>query len=505
MLSTFFSSSLLPGRAAIAYARHFETFLIAAAMFFAAVYFCMPVASSPEVGLLYPWWAVKITFNNAQLYEAFFILWCIFFGRRLLREKIWVTQPSIKVATFVLVALALWCGLISMMAAPLPWLDAGRTFRLMLNAAMMCAVFEWSRKNSDMVLVALLAGFFVGTLINLFVSFEYPVVICGVMRMAGQNTPGVAMAFAVHIGAWLFAYTRSSPLKVFAMLTLPLFVFGSVFSASKTAWLIAAFGLVIWTYIFFTAKVQNQRLAKILQVARAGLLASVIIIPAYTTLSFNQPPSASLENTESSQYENICDEITALASGAAFAKQSSHRDSGFSSTPLHASPTFADTLFSQLVGMLMVKYNGFEVSGSIRVAYVIETLQIIAKHPLGVGYSGFYEHALQTSIYKSGKAAPEVSAVEANPHSSFLWYTTAGGIPGGAMAIALFILLLRIMQQSLVRTLGKSGYLFFAMAALSFLVIGLIVPYIFNSIIMTMPAAYLAGRAAREAQNQSHL
>jgi hypothetical protein len=98
-----------------------------------------------------------------------------------------------------------------------------------------------------------------------------------------------------------------------------------------------------------------------------------------------------------------------------------------------------------------------------------------------------------TDVYRSGLAAEEESVVDANPHASFLWYTTAGGIPGGLSALLVFVLLLNSMRVGLVSALGRPGFMFFALVALPYLVIGLTVPYLFNSNILIAPAAIAAG------------
>ena len=97
-----------------------------------------------------------------------------------------------------------------------------------------------------------------------------------------------------------------------------------------------------------------------------------------------------------------------------------------------------------------------------------------------------------TDIYRSGRAAREVD-YEANPHSAFLYYASAGGIPGGVMIIAVFVMLLKSMRVGLVSALGRPGMALFALAAPSFLLIALTVTYLVNSMILIVPAAIAAG------------
>jgi hypothetical protein len=97
-----------------------------------------------------------------------------------------------------------------------------------------------------------------------------------------------------------------------------------------------------------------------------------------------------------------------------------------------------------------------------------------------------------TATYRSGQATTE-EGYEANPHSAFLYYASAGGIPGGFMIIAVFVMLLNSLRFGLVSTLGRAGMAFFALAAPAFLLIGLTVPYLVNSLILIVPAAIAAG------------
>jgi hypothetical protein len=139
------------------------------------------------------------------------------------------------------------------------------------------------------------------------------------------------------------------------------------------------------------------------------------------------------------------------------------------------------------------KLSGPSEGDSQRWAYLLGTAEIVASRPLGVGYSGFFDAMTATDVYRSGMAAEEESVVDANPHSSFLWYTSAGGAPGGLLALLAFTFLLNSMRVGLNDALGRPGFAFFVLIALPYLVIGLTVPYIFNSNILIAPAAIAAG------------
>nr|MBI1232824.1 hypothetical protein [Cytophagales bacterium] len=481
-----------------------EYFLICTTLFFAAMYFCLPVPYSEELALLYPWWAERITFGNIQLYEVFSLLWILLFGHKLVKRDFWIKHALIKGSVVALVLLAIWCGLVSVVTSPLPELDVGRTFRLLHNAALLCAVFYLSRKNHQLLLTCLVSGFLTGTIINLFISYQYPHVICGVLLMAGQNTPGVAMAIAIHMCAWLFSASQSPRAKTFSVFILPIFVFGAVFSASKLAWIIVCLGLIVWAYIFYKADVNRKSIARILKLVKLGLGLFLITFTIYIAFSSFKIMTALEENTETQllialeanteiQSTTGCPDYTSSKSTNPLTKATSVENAPPTIQSLNSLLTSLHKANEHAIRILIRKIHGLNVSNSIRLAYFSGTFEIITKYPFGVGYSGFYEAMISTDIYKSGKAAQEVSMYEANPHSSFLWYATAGGIIGGLLTIISFYLLLKNIKFGLVSALGISGYVFFLTAALSFLAIGLIVPYIFNSIIFIVPTAIAAG------------
>lgn len=128
-----------------------------------------------------------------------------------------------------------------------------------------------------------------------------------------------------------------------------------------------------------------------------------------------------------------------------------------------------------------------------RASYFIGTVEIIAKHPFGVGYSGFYDAMTATDVYRSDKAAQEASPAEANPHATFLWYTTTGGVIGGMLAVILFLLLLRSMRIGLIRSFERSGRILFYLIVGPMFLIGMTVPYLYNSTIFIVPVAIAAG------------
>ena len=416
-----------------------ERLLAAFILFYGAVIFCLPVPPSEEIATLYPWWGKRIAIGNVQLHELVFLGWFALFGGRFVLRALFNGGIPTRQAAVWLIALALWCGLISL-AAPLPWLDLGRTFRLLLNAVLLFAIVRWTRQTGNFPLGMLILGFFIGTIINLVLSFQYPLIVNGVMRLSGQNTPGVAMGIGIHLSSWLFFRTSNHKLRAFAVFTTLLFAFGCAISFSRIGWFAGGLGLIAWVYILALGQPRDRSARRLLKKGR------LVLVPFL---------------------------VFALVS-------------------LLTSPLGQEGL-QWIQALTKQKISNQGDSNTQRWSYVIGTAEILSRYPLGVGYTGFFAAITATDIYRSGMASEEDSLADANPHAAFLWYTTAGGIPGGLMALLVFVMLLNSMRFGLVSSMGRSGLILFVLVAAPFLMIGLTVTYLFNSILLIAPAAITAG------------
>ena len=416
-----------------------ERVLAALILFYSAVVFCLPVPPSEDIAALYPWWGNRIGIGNVLLHEVLFLSWLLLFGARFVSSALLKGHVPTRQAAVWLMALALWCGLMSLLA-PLPALDIGRTFRLLLNATLLFAIVRWAARMGESPLAMMILGFLAGTIINLVLSFRFPLIVLDTMRLSGQNTPGVAMGVAIHLAAWLFFRTRRRSLQVMAAVASAVFAFGCAISYSRIGWFAGGLGLMAWAYVLLLARPRASFDRRHLRSIR------VVLVPV-------------------------------LVLGV----------SGLLMSPLgQLGLQWMQTLAEQ-------KFSGPSEGDTQRWAYVTGTAEIISRHPFGVGYSGFFEAMTATDTYRSGMAAEEESVVDANPHASFLWYTTSGGMPGGVMAILVFGLLLNSMRVGLRSAFGRPGLVLFIMAAMPFVVIGLTVPYLFNSNILIAPAAIAAG------------
>ena len=306
-------------------------------------------------------------------------------------------------------------------------------------AAMLVAVVRWTRQTGNYPLFILLLGFFAGTVINLVISFQTPFIYNNTLHLHGQNTPGVAMGVAIHLAALLFFRSSNRLLQLSALTTALVCALGCALSYSRIGWIIGTLGLVAWAYILIFVR-----------------------------------PGARIEKIRIKRSRKLWIPLLSLAMVLAFSL-----------------PAVQEELIR--VKNLILQKAWFESdSNEYRKSYFIGTFEIVFKHPLGVGYSGFYDAMTSTDIYGSVRAAKEES-LEANPHSGFLYYTSAGGIIGGVLAVALFVFLLKSIRFGLVSAFGPPGGILFALLAASFLLIGLTVPYMYNSIIITVPTGIAAG------------
>lgn len=418
-----------------------ERLLACAILFYSAFFLMLPVPLNESI--VYPWWARRVAFGNVILFEVLFVIWIGVFGWGYLARSFLNGRGFIRLSAVLLVVLAIWCGIVSILS-PLPALDFGRSVRLLIMSCLLLATVRWSRQMGETALAVLVFGFLIGTAVNLLMTFQFPFIVNGIARLSGQNTPGVAAAISIHLSAFLFFHTRIRVLQVMALAAACVCAYACAISFSRTGWIIGVLGLLAWLYIVL--------------------------------FSFRQRSSRGL-NLRNCLLFWLGMPIT-LAFAAAF----------FLCTHFQA--------FPDLIGSLIKGKEWFSgESNKFRVAYFVGVAEILVRNPFGVGYSGFFYAMQETSVYRSGDAAREIS-YEANPHSSLLYYASAGGFPALFIVLALFASLLFAFRVGVKRAFPRGGGWFFLLIALSYLVIFLTVPYMLNSIILVVPAAILAGLAS---------
>ena len=417
-----------------------EKLLIAAILFYSGLVFCLPVHPTSELAemMIYPWWASRIQFNLIILNEVLFIVWLLLFGGRfVLRNILNKSGIPTRQAAICLIFLGVWCGVVSVILDfSTITQNIGRTFRLILLAFMMIAAVKWARSLGTFVLVVFVFGILVGTVINLMISFQNPFILWGSFRLHGQNTPGVWMGLAAHLSAWLFALSDNIKTKIFSAVTLFVCGFACLLSFSRIGWTMLGLGLVSWFVILIVKTKSNNKKNTVLAIF-------ILCIPLSMLISSPQ--------------------VLDIASGV-----------------------------SKLVKQKSWTGND---SNSERMSYIIGTTEIVLKNPFGVGYSGFYDAMIETEVYKSGIAARETRPKESNPHMTFLWYASTGGILASLFSIVLFYFLARVININLLRLYGPPGVVLSTCFIGSMFMIAVTVPSLFNSTIFYLPVAIIAGLA----------
>ena len=305
----------------------------------------------------------------------------------------------------------------------------------------MLAIVKWTMSWRTGVLTSYLTGILLGTLINLTISFKYPLVVYEMMRLSGQNTPGVAMGVGIHLCAWLFYSNDSIKIRWFSIATTVVLVFSCALSYSRIGWFAGAAGILAWCYLLFLSKPY---------------------INASRIKSHHLP-------------------------GRKFALSIGLSIFVFSFTQI------AQDGLKYLGALVEQKTSQQGESDAARWGYLMGAIEIIGENPFGVGYSGFFNAQTSTDVYKQGRAIEEDDPASANPHASFLWYLVAGGVPAGILSIYAFIALLRCLLLGFKRDMGRTGVVLFGLISPSFVLIALTVPYIFNSLIMVAPTAIISG------------
>jgi hypothetical protein len=407
-----------------------------AVVFLAGWYLCLPETDLVQV----PWWAAKGKFGpNLLVYEAIFAVYLVVGGARVIWREARAAGYATLPASVCLVLLAGWCAMASLLS-PFPLHDVGRSARLVFLALLLLGVSHWAAGNPLLVLRSFLLGLIGSSVVNLILTFLNPVILVAgsVPRLLGQNSPGPPMGIAISLAAWLILLSRARRDTIIAVAAAIICGAGVMISYSKTGMLAAGMG-------FLSIAVVSGRVAAS---KRGRLLVGLLFV--------------------------------LVLGGAKYLGSEEGR-----------------RLWTGVSAMLLEKVESASPeSHSVqeRWSYVWGVSEIVVTHPIGVGYSGFHAAMMQTESYRSGWAADETSIPEedSNPHSLFLYYASAGGLVGAALAIAVFVFLCLALFRG-VGLYGLSGSLLALFSTIAFFVLAISVGYLFNSCVMLIPAAVSAG------------
>jgi hypothetical protein len=403
--------------------------------------FCLPVGESV------PYWLLPIqVVHGVFMNEAIFIA---YLGLRLCsRGKSKNYQPAriIDITCKYFVGLAVWCAIVSWFGSR-PFMDAAEAVRMILLVILLIVVTQWAVKDPVFVLRAFLLGLVASTLLNLIYTFRGIAPTIGVLpTLMGQNGPGTSMGIAVCLSAWLaLISTRRIDISL-ALVSGLACSFGAGISFSKIAMGASLAGICCMTaVILFKSRRTGGKILRILAI----LVCACISI--YLGTAHGSEVIESLN-----RFIYIKSNTLSLATNQS--EQSS--------------------------------------SNQMRCNYYLGVAELVMAHPLGVGFSGFYDAYTSTDSYLSGYSSVEDrdrgAEGQSNPHSTLLYYLSAGGFVGGGICLLIFFLLWLAMFRGL-EPFGIVGMFVAILTGLAFLVAFLTVPTMLNTGLMLIPAAVAVG------------
>lgn len=409
-------------------------------IFFGGWNFALPVAGFEEI----PVWLTAFTpVPRVFLHELLLLAYLVTRLAATSLRQFRPTGPARRIASLMLVLVVL--GTCSNLVNRQPVRELGEAARLLLLTVYFAVLVRWSTwYGPRFVLRPLLMGLVAGGLVNVYYSFQIRIgELAGLPFLLGQNGPGGFLAMMVVLGAWFMRIASNGRDRLVALCSLAVALFTTTISFSKLAILMAMAGIVGWLGV-----VSSLGLAR--KTRRVVLVLSL------------------------------------LAATAAF----SNRD--LAADVLRTAGTFLR--YKLASGLVAEKDAG-------RVAYFYGVAEIVRSHPVfGVGYSGFYAAFLATRAGRANLTEESREAGErgeSNPHSAFLYYASANGLPGLVVTLALFVSMVAVLRRAL-RPLGLSGRLLWFTMSAAFLVNGLTLPTLFNTQIMYLPAAAACGALNRK-------
>ena len=427
--------------------------MLSAVLFLGFARMTLPVAPDELIQSQYPWWAKSLSIGKLQLYEAIFLFWApVGLLKGVLSPNFIFLKISGKKALRSLAALAIWTALVSL-SGPQPWWDVNRSARLLLNIGVFATVYVWSSKRPLDPLVASILGLAYGTTANLIVTFTHPLIILDTVRMAGQNTAGVAMGVGIHLAAWWYYQEKRRWGLVLLFGCLGIFLWGGAISFSRIGWFTGLFGLGALLSTIFVSKGDKKRV-RLSQLLPKICIIFLVVIPALAFIP----------------------KIRGIVNHSA-----------------------------NLVSQKFLVYGADKESDIIRLSYLYASLEIALQNPLGVGYSGYLNEQKNISPKLKDILVEEEDNYDANPHAAFLWYLTAGGFLGGALAIYAFFGLLKTLMYSLRKVNSLIGVRLACLIIIPYFLIASTVTYIFSSYIMLVPIAVVSGWALKKNLNFSNI
>ena len=356
---------------------NFEKIVAATVLFISAWNETVPIAAATEI----PWIFRPIQVVYGISIEQFILILIfptIFITNQF---KNYLTNRYTNAISMIFWALG-FIGVLSNCFNFINILEFGESIRLILFGFFLiwlerCAI----RFGTEFCLRCVIYGLAMGGAINIFFSFQINNVIVGTIPLLiGQAGPGPALGLLVILSAWAYSLTKKYFLKTICVIACLIGLYGGIASWSKISLLLIITGLIPWAILILS---QPRKI-------------KIVLIILIFTIGFIFKNDSSI-----SEIKDSVDEI--------ISKKLSSEDHDLNNPD------------SKVWGE--------------RFVYHIAVLEIVVSHPLlGVGYAGFGTAYKETAASKMQHAYNEESnqihSSESNPHSTWLYYASANGIPG---------------------------------------------------------------------------
>lgn len=356
---------------------NFEKIIAATVLFISAWNATVPIASATEI----PWIFRPIQVVYGISIEQFILILIfptIFITNQF---KNYHTNRYTNAISMIFWALG-FIGVLSSCFNFVSILEFGESIRLILFGFFLI----WLERNAirfgtAFCLRCVICGLAIGGAINIFFSFQTNYGMVGIIPLLiGQAGPGPPLGLLTIISAWAYSITTKTLLKTIYIIACLIGLYGGIASWSKISLLLIAVGLIPWTILILS------KLSKV----KIILIVSIFIIGFTLT---NDSPIF--------QFQDSIDEI--------ISKKLSSEDHDLNDPN------------SKIWGE--------------RFVFHIAVLEIVASHPfLGVGYAGFGNAYKETNASKMQHAyvdeSDQIQSSNSNPHSTWLYYASANGIPG---------------------------------------------------------------------------
>ena len=355
---------------------NFEKIVAATVLFISAWNETVPIAAATEI----PWIFRPIQVIYGIRIEQFIlilILPTIFITNQF---KNYLTNRYTNAISMIFWALG-FIGLLSNCFNFVNILEFGESIRLILFGFFLiwleqCAI----RFGTEFCLRCVIFGLAIGGAVNIFFSFQISNTVGIIPLLIGQAGPGPPLGLLVIISAWAYSITTKKLPKTIYFITCIIGIYGGIASWSKISLLLIITGLIPWA-VLILSRPRKIKIVLIILILTIGLI-----------------------------FKN---------------------DSSIS----EIKDSFDQIIFTKLSSEDHNLNNPDSKIWGERFVFHIAVLEIVASHPLlGVGYSGFGTAYKETAASKMQHAYndefDQIQSSQSNPHSTWLYYASANGIPG---------------------------------------------------------------------------